>query len=97
MEVGYLEVITKRPISEHLKKGMMVRIFTNVIKILKKMLVRVVHTIGVISRTVMLSTSSDALLAVVGASQFCEIGIRINSPKENGFVLRGMLACEERN
>jgi hypothetical protein len=38
----------------------------------------------------MLSTSSDTLLAVVGASQFCEIGIRINSPKENGFVLRVM-------
>src|SRR5260221_13939742 len=45
----------------------------------------------------MLSTSSDTLLAVVGASQFCEIGIRIHSPKENGFVLRVMLACKESN
>ena len=75
----------------------MVRIFTNVIKVLKRRLVRVVQTTGVISRTIMLSTSSDALPAVVGASQFCEIGIRINSSKENGFILRVMLASKESN
>lgn len=35
------------------------------------------------SRTVMLSTRSDALLAVIGTSQFCEIGMGIDGPKED--------------
>lgn len=35
------------------------------------------------SRTVMLSTSSDALLAVIGTSQFCEIGMGIDGSEEN--------------
>jgi hypothetical protein len=41
-----------------------------------------VHIVGA-SRTVMLSTCSDALLAVIGTFQLCEIGMGINSPKEN--------------
>jgi hypothetical protein len=36
-----------------------------------------------VSRTVMLSTRSDALLAVIGTSQFCEIGMGINGSEEN--------------
>ncbi len=35
------------------------------------------------SRTVMLSTRSDALLAVIDASQFCEIGMGVNGSEEN--------------
>ena len=40
------------------------------------------YIVGV-SRTVMLSTCSDALLAVIGASQVCEIGMGINGSQEN--------------
>jgi hypothetical protein len=41
-----------------------------------------VYIVGA-SRTVMLSTRSDALLAVIGTFQFCEIGMGINGSKEN--------------
>ena len=47
------------------------------------------------SRTVMLSTRSDALLAVIGTFQFCEIGMGINGSKENRFVLGICSACAE--
>jgi hypothetical protein len=40
------------------------------------------------SRTVVLSTCPDTLLAVVGAFQFCEVGIRIDRSKKYRFVLR---------
>jgi hypothetical protein len=40
----------------------------------------------------MLSTRSDALLAVAGTTQLCEIGMGINSSKENRFVLRACLS-----
>lgn len=47
------------------------------------------------SRTVMLSTRSDALLAVISTLQFCEIGMGINGSKENRFVLGICSACTE--
>lgn len=39
------------------------------------------------SRTVMLPTSSDTLLAVIGTFQFCEIGMGINGSEKYCFVL----------
>jgi hypothetical protein len=41
-----------------------------------------VYIVGA-SRTVMLSTRSDALLTVIGTFQFCEIGMGINGSKKN--------------
>jgi hypothetical protein len=43
-------------------------------------------------RTVMLSTRSDTLLAVIGTSQFCEIGVGIHGSEENRFVLESCIS-----
>lgn len=40
----------------------------------------------------MLSTRSDALLAVTGTTQFCKIGMGINGSEENRFVLQPCLS-----
>lgn len=74
----------------------MIRVFTDIIEIWGSAWAKGVYTYKNVSRTVMLSTCPDAFLGVVGAFQFCEVGIGINCSEENRFVLRVILyVCTE--
>lgn len=91
-----LEVISKRPISQHFKKSMMIRILADVIQIWVTISV---HYTGLklVRHTIMLSTCSDTFLRIESTLHFCHIWLGIDGSEEDRFVLgQGGISQEMR-
>lgn len=63
----YLEVIAEGPITEHLKEGMVVRVFTDIIQIYKRRVRDYLPRSTMIEHTIVLATSTNAFLSIEGS------------------------------
>lgn len=88
MEDTDLEVVPERPIAEHLKECMVVRIFPHILKIWEEVSVKTTRLWR--DETIVLSTSPDALLGVECTPKFATLRVGIDSAEKDGLVLSRM-------
>ncbi|RUP52079.1 hypothetical protein BC936DRAFT_141780 [Jimgerdemannia flammicorona] len=74
-----LKIITKRPVAQHLKEGVMINIFTNVFEVV--MFTTLVEELRPWDKK-RARTSTNALLAVDSTSKLGEGGVGVNGAQE---------------